>query len=90
MPLHSRVSSLFRNTLRKRRVEQDLDEEVRSYLNMVVDEQRSAGLTHRDARRAALVELEGIDQVKERVRTFERERSSTSSGATSRTAPGCW
>jgi putative ABC transport system permease protein len=64
----SYVSSFFRNIFRKRRVDQDLDDEVRSYLDLVIDEKRSAGLSDNEARRAALIELQGLEQIKERVR----------------------
>ena len=64
----SRVSSFLRNLFRARRVEQDLDDELRTYLQMVIDEKRDSGLAEDQARRAALIEIEGLDQVKERVR----------------------
>jgi putative ABC transport system permease protein len=64
----SRVSSFLRNIFRTRRVEQDLDDEVRAYLDMVIDEKRDSGLAEHEARRAALVEIQGVEQVKEHVR----------------------
>ena len=60
--------SFLRHLFRMRRVERDLDEEVRAYLEMVIEEKRARGLSERQARRAALIELEGFEQVKERVR----------------------
>jgi len=68
MSVPSRVSSLLRNLLRARRVEQDLDDEVRSYADMLTDEKRAGGLGEEEARRAALVEIQGLEQVKEQVR----------------------
>ena len=68
MPVSSYVSSFLRNIFRKRRVDQDLDDEVRAYLDLVIDEKRAAGLSATEARRAALIELQGVEQVKERVR----------------------
>ncbi len=68
MPLGSRASSLLRNLWRRQRAERDLDDEVRAYLDMLVDEKRAAGLPEESARRAALIELQGVEQVKERVR----------------------
>ena len=68
MPVPSRIASFFRNVCRKRRVEQDLDDEVRAYLDLVIDEKRATGLADDEARRAALVELQGLEQIKERVR----------------------
>ncbi len=68
MSVASRVSSFLRNILRRRRVEQDLDDEVKAYLDMVIDDKRASGLGDAEARRSALVELQGLEQVKERVR----------------------
>jgi putative ABC transport system permease protein len=68
MSLLSRLSSLARNLLHKDRVDADLDEEIRSYASLATDEKRRAGLGAEEARRAALVELGGIEQVKEAVR----------------------
>jgi hypothetical protein len=64
----SRLSSLLRNVLNRRHVEHDLDVELRAYVDMAADERRRAGMTEADARRAALLELQGCEQVKERVR----------------------
>ena len=43
--IHTRLSSLVRNLLGRRRVERDLDDEIRSTFDLLVDEQRSAGLS---------------------------------------------
>src|SRR5687767_7015384 len=64
----SRLMSLLRNLLRRQSVEQSLDAEVRTYLDMLTDERIAAGLPPDAARRAALVELGGVEQVKEEVR----------------------
>jgi putative ABC transport system permease protein len=68
MSLPSRLASLLRNILRRRRVERDLDDELHAYLDMATDERRNAGMAGADARRAALIELQGLEQVKEQVR----------------------
>ncbi len=68
MSVRSYISSFFRNVFRTRRVDEDLDAEVRAYLDLMIDEKRAAGLPENDARRAALIELQGVEQVKERVR----------------------
>lgn len=68
MSVSSYVSSFVRNIFRKRRVDQDLDDEVRAYLDLVIDDKRAAGLSEVEARRAALIEVQGVEQVKERVR----------------------
>jgi hypothetical protein len=68
MTLFNRISSLVKNLFRKNRVERDLDEEVLAHLEMLVDEKIAAGLNPVQARRAALIELGGLEQVKEKVR----------------------
>ncbi|HEU4688087.1 MAG TPA: ABC transporter permease, partial [Vicinamibacterales bacterium] len=64
----SRVRALLRNLLRRSRVERDLDEELRSALDVLVDEQVRRGVSPAEARRVALSELGGIESVKEQVR----------------------
>ncbi|MET0645739.1 MAG: ABC transporter permease [Pyrinomonadaceae bacterium] len=68
MPLIPRLGSLRRNLLHRGRVERDLAEELEAYLEMLVEAKVAEGLTREEARRAALVEVGGVDQVKERVR----------------------
>lgn len=68
MSLKTRLGSLARNLLFKDRIEHELDEELHTYVEMAADENRRAGLAEETARREALVELGGFDQVKERVR----------------------
>ncbi|HET8965047.1 MAG TPA: ABC transporter permease, partial [Candidatus Acidoferrum sp.] len=57
----------MRNLFLARRVEAELDEEVRGHLEMLVEENVRAGMTMEKARRAARMELGGRDQVKEQV-----------------------
>jgi putative ABC transport system permease protein len=68
MPLIPRLTSLWRNLLHKNRVEQEFTEEIQAYLEMRVEAKMTQGLTPEEARRAALIELGGMEQVKERVR----------------------
>lgn len=68
MSLRSRTLSLFRNLLGWGRVERELDDEMRSFLEMLAEEKRQAGLTPDAARRAALLELGGLEQVREQAR----------------------
>src|SRR6476619_3086143 len=67
MPFLAMARSLLRNLFLARRVEAELDEEVRAHLEMLVEEKVGAGMRFEDARRAARMELGGVDQVKERV-----------------------
>ncbi len=59
---------LWRNLIRKGQVEEQLDAELRAYLELLQDEKVKAGLDPQRARREALMELGGVDQVKEEVR----------------------
>jgi putative ABC transport system permease protein len=68
MPLLPRLSSLWRNLFYKAKREQQLTEEIDAYLEMLIEEKIEQGLSPEDARRAALIELGGREQVKERVR----------------------
>jgi putative ABC transport system permease protein len=68
MPLVVKVRSLVRNLFSSRRVEADLDQEVHAHLEMLIAENIRAGMPPEEARRAALIELGGSEQVKEQVR----------------------
>jgi predicted permease len=63
-----RLRYLARNLLRKGRVEQELALELQSYLSLLIDQNLQSGMTAEDARRAALLQMEGLEAVKERVR----------------------
>ncbi|MEY2575219.1 MAG: hypothetical protein QOF80_706 [Verrucomicrobiota bacterium] len=68
MSLPKRIASLFRNLTRRRNVEQDLADEVSSYVDLATQRKMKEGLSETEARRAALLELGGTEQVKELVR----------------------
>jgi len=68
MRFFSSLAALFRNLARKKRIEQDLAEEVDSYLALSAAAKVRDGLDEVAARRAASTEFGGIEQVKEQVR----------------------
>ena len=68
MKLWSRINSLLRNLFRKQQVERQLDDELRAYVDMITDERIAAGMPASEARRMALAEFGGIEQVKQTVR----------------------
>ncbi len=68
MKLWSRVRSAQRNLIHKRQVEDQLDDEVRVYVDLVTDEKIAAGMSAAEARRTAIAEFGGIEQVKQAVR----------------------
>ena len=57
---------------RRRNSEAELDAELRAYLDLSTDENLRAGMTPEAARRAALLKLEGMAQVKEQCREARR------------------
>src|SRR5215475_13744959 len=67
MPLLSRLFSLWRNLFHKARMEQEITDEIDAYLEMLIEQKIKEGLAPEDARRAALIELGGRQQVKEKV-----------------------
>src|SRR5215472_11402173 len=64
----SRLTSLLRNLLHRKRKELELDEEVRAHELLVVDEKIRAGMNPEEAHRQARLELGGLEQLKEHVR----------------------
>lgn len=63
-----RLANLWRNLFVRRKLDRDLDEELSAYVDLAADAKHNAGLSATDARRAALVELGGAEQVKEEIR----------------------
>jgi putative ABC transport system permease protein len=64
----SRLHSALRNLFTRPRIERELDADVRAYADLLADEKVRAGMDRSEARRAALVELGGIERVKDEVR----------------------
>ena len=62
------VKAFVRNIFRKGRVDQDLDQEINSYLELLSAEKVRAGMSPEDAAREARRELGGLERVKENVR----------------------
>src|SRR5437868_5611273 len=68
MTLLNHISRLFRNLFRAREIESDLNDELASYLDMIVERKIERGIDPKEAVREALIELGGAEQVKEKVR----------------------
>ncbi len=64
----ARIRAALRNLLRKRQVEDRLDAEVRSYADLLTDQNIAAGLPPAEARRIALAQSGGLEQIKQSVR----------------------
>ncbi len=54
--------------LRRRVLDEDLDVELQSYFDIQIERRMSRGLSREEAQRVVRLELEGMDQVKQRVR----------------------
>ena len=81
MPFLHRIKTLWRNLTRRQRVEEELDEEIRSYQAMLEDEKTRAGANPPAAHREALLELGGAEQIKEQVRDVRLGSTLDSIGA---------
>jgi len=70
MTLLSRLIATLRGLLRPRQQEQELDEELRAFLEIAADQHLRANptLTREAAERAARLQLGGVAAVKDRVR----------------------
>jgi len=69
MPLLPRITSLWNTLTRRSRLERELDDELQDYVERRTVQHVDAGLDREAARRAALLETGGVEQVKESVRT---------------------
>jgi predicted permease len=68
MPFTSWIRNFWRNSFRRPQVENDLNDELRGYIEELTERKIRAGLDPQAARRAALLESGGIEQVREKVR----------------------
>jgi putative ABC transport system permease protein len=74
MPLFARIASLWRNLYHKEILDRELNEELRAHVDLLTDQKIREGLQPGAARRAALLDVGGIEQVKERVREVRMGR----------------
>jgi hypothetical protein len=63
-----RFYNFCRNILFKQRSDQDLDQEIRSYLDLLAEENAHSGMGRHEALEQARRELGGVEQIKENVR----------------------
>src|SRR4051812_16836231 len=68
MGVFSRAIGGFRALVQKTRAEQELDEELRQFLEMTAEQKASSGISRDAAIRAARVEMGSVEAVKDRVR----------------------
>ena len=74
MALLPRVAGFWRSLFDKESLDHDLTEELRAHVDLLTERKINEGLRREDARRAALIEVGGIEQVKERVREVRMGR----------------
>jgi predicted permease len=68
MRVAKKMKRLFSNLLQRSRAEDTLDAELRAYVDELTDRNIAKGVTSEEARRLAMVEAGGIEQIKEAVR----------------------
>ncbi len=62
------IALRIREMFAKRRLDAELDEELRSHLEMLAEENMQRGMAAEEARRTAKIALGGVEQIKEAVR----------------------
>ena len=70
MRLLHRLASVLRWVFNRNKAEQGLDDELQSFIDMSAAAKMRDGLPPAEARRLAILELGGVEQAKERVRTY--------------------
>src|SRR5437762_11444027 len=65
MRLWAKLRHLYRNAFHRSRLETELDDELRNYVDALIVRKTAAGMSVDEARRSALAEVGGIEQVKE-------------------------
>jgi predicted permease len=68
MPLWPKVRSFWRTVARGRRLDDDLDAELRAFLDERAERRIAQGMDPTAARREAAIEMGGVESLKERVR----------------------
>ncbi len=66
--LFSRLRSFLHNLLHRDRMQRDLDDELRAMVDLLVEEKIARGMQPWEARRAAAIEMGGVELLKEKVR----------------------
>ena len=70
MTLLHRLASVLTWIFRRNRAEQALDDELRAFVEMSAADKVRDGYSPAEARRLAIIELGGVEQTRERVRTY--------------------
>ena len=86
MKLARRFIAALRALIWRSRIERELDEELRTYLDAAVEAKTADGMPHHAAVRAARAEMGSAEAIKDHVRDVGWKRTSTHSRATCNTA----
>src|SRR5438105_14565365 len=73
MSLFRNFANGLRSLFRKERVERELDEELRSFLDMAAEEKMKHGMRRKDALRAVRLERGNLEVTKEEIRSARWE-----------------
>jgi hypothetical protein len=65
-----RLASIVRWLLHRNRAGQDLNDELQTFVDMAAADRMRDGTAPADAGRTAVIDLAGVEQTKERVRSF--------------------
>lgn len=68
MPLFTRLAWFCRDRFQKEQVERDIEDEIRSYVELLTDEKIRGGMDPPAARRDALLAIGSMDRIKEEIR----------------------
>src|SRR5579859_1008 len=63
-----KIAHFFFNIVRKKRLEQDLDDEIRFFLETTAQNLMAAGMSEGEARRVARLQVGSVDSLKDSVR----------------------
>ena len=63
----SRIRSLFRNLFERDSAERELDDDLRAYRQMLIEEKRASGLSEEEAVRETFLETGPLQAIKENV-----------------------
>src|SRR5215469_339729 len=75
MPIGSKLSGGLRAPCHRREAEQEMDEELRAFLQASAERKVQAGMSAAEAHRAARVEMGSVESVKEEIRAASWESS---------------
>jgi predicted permease len=69
MSILKNITAGLRALFRKKQLEQEMDEELRDYLDAAVKDKMRSGISRKEALRAARLEMGSVDAVKEEIRS---------------------